>query len=116
VLDALRRYFDEGKPLQEPARLIDATLHVDPDGTPVLLVIYEHPYWPERTGLRRRLDRAPDVGQGSTPEEALAHEIAYCEISEALGRIYDLLVEDENGVWWWGDGYPDITEHPDLRK
>ena len=116
VLEALRRHFAEGKPLLEPARLITASLEVDPDGTPVLLAIYEHPYWPERTGLRRRLDHAYGLGHGSSPEEALAEEIAFYEISEPLGRQYDLLVEDENGVWWWGDGYPPITDHPDLQR
>src|ERR1700722_5728289 len=36
-------------------------------------------------------------------------------ISEPLGRQYDLLVEDADGVWWWGDGYPGLGEHPDSN-
>ena len=36
------------------------------------------------------------------------------EISEPLGRTYHLLVEDEAGVHWWGDGYRDLSEHPDF--
>ena len=46
--------------------------------------------------------------------EWLAAWIAVFEISEPLGRRYDLLVEDENGVSWWGDGYRDLSEHPDF--
>ncbi len=29
--------------------------------------------------------------------------------------MYDLLVEDENGVHWWGDSYRDLSEHPDFN-
>ena len=50
-----------------------------------------------------------------TPEESLAEEIALYEISEPIGRYYDLLIEDGEGVWWWGDGYPDLSEHPDFN-
>src|SRR5580698_8384858 len=109
VVDALRSYFGAGRPLMEPVRLIEASLETDTDGTPLLLVIYHHSYWPERTGLRLRLDPhlRPLTDTERTPEESLAADIAYMRISEPLGRQYDLLVEDADGVWWWGDGYPD---------
>ena len=53
VVAELRRYFAEGRSTLEPVRLIDARLEVDPDGVPMLLAIYEHAFWPERTGMRR---------------------------------------------------------------
>jgi hypothetical protein len=46
--------------------------------------------------------------------EWLAAWIATFEISEPLGRRHDLLVPDEDGVHWWGDGYRDLSEHPDV--
>ena len=100
----------------EPVRLIEASLGTDPDGVPVLLAIYEHAFWPERTGLRRRLDRWPVLlGESDGLDEWLAGWIAWCEMGEPLGRQHDLLVEDDDGVWWWGDGYPGITKHPDYE-
>jgi hypothetical protein len=54
----------------------------------VLRAIYEHPNWPERTGLRRRLDQIPtSAGEGETPEESKAHWIAVFEILNLLGAI-----------------------------
>jgi hypothetical protein len=117
VAEALRNYFSSGGPLMEPVRLVEVNLDTDSDGTPVLLAIYLHPFWPERTGLRLRLDRdrRPLGDTYDTPEESLAADIAYMRISEPLGRQYDLLVEDADGVWWWGDGYPELGEHPDFN-
>ena len=101
----------------ERVRLIDAALDTDPDGVPVLLVVYEHAFCPERTGLRRRLDRWPVLpGESDGLDEWLAEWIAWCEMGEPLGRQHDLLVEDDDGVRWWGDGYPGITEHPDYER
>jgi transcriptional regulator with XRE-family HTH domain len=118
VLAELRRYFAKGRPTLEPVRLIDASLDVDPDGVPVLLAIYEHAFWPERTGMRRRLDRTPVSGTPGDRSlaEWLVDDIAWLEMGEPLGRRHDLLVEDDNGVWWWGDGYPDMTQHPDYER
>jgi len=117
VARALRRYFSTGGYLLEPARLHDLRLEVDSDGVPVILAVYDHSGWSKRTGLRRRLDRIPFAEHGAdTPEGSLAAEIAKYEISEPLGRYYDLLVKDDADVWWWGDGYPDLSEHPDFRK
>ncbi len=64
------------------------------------------------------LDRPPLTGgrPGGLAEEAVAADIALFDISEPLGRMYDLLVEDGNGVWWWGDGYPGLMEHPDFKR
>jgi hypothetical protein len=30
-------------------------------------------------------------------------------IAEPLGSYWYLLVEDGDGVWWWGNGYPGET-------
>jgi hypothetical protein len=96
--------------------LVDVSLENDPDGVPVLRAVYEHPFCTERTGLRRRLNRIPFTEHGAnTPEGSLAAEIAKFEISEPLGRYYDLLVRDDFGVWWWGDGYLELSEHPDFQ-
>lgn len=35
-----------------------------------------------------------------------AGEIALYTISEPLEQYDDVLVEDADGMWWWGDGYP----------
>lgn len=117
VVAALRDHFDEGLWLLEAAVLIDAWPERDEDGTGVLRAVYQHPFWPERTGLRRRLDVAPPLAPDPEQNSAqwLASWIAVFEISEPLGRRYDLLVEDENGVHWWGDGYRDLSEHPDFE-
>src|SRR5271167_144634 len=106
VVEALISYFNQDNPyLLAPARLVDARNEVDPDGTPVLVAIYDHPQWPERTGLRRRLDRPPMAGNEDSPEAQIAAEIAIYEISEPLGSYHRSLDEDSSGVWWWGDGY-----------
>ena len=102
----------------EPVRLIDADLEVDSDGVPVLLAIYEHAFWPERTGMRRRLDMTPVSASPGEQDlaEWLACDIAWLEMGEPLGRLHDLLVEDDNGVRWWGNGYQDLTQHPDYDR
>jgi hypothetical protein len=116
VVAELRRYFAEGRPLMEPATLLDAWVESDDDGVAVLRAVYEHAYWPERTGLRRRLDRPPTLAHaGATSAERLACDIAYLEISEPLGRMHDLLTPDDQGVHWWGDGYRQLSEHPDFE-
>ena len=100
----------------EPAVLVDAWSERDPDGVPVLRAVYDHPWWPQRTGLRMRLDEPPFDWPGPDQDLAawLAGNIAD-EIVEPLGRMYDLLVPDEEGVHWWGDGYRHISEHPDFE-
>ena len=106
VADALVRYFDQGKWLLAQARLMSVSTEADPDGAPVLRAIYEHPNWLEGTGLRRRLDQIPtSAGEDETPEESKAFWIAVFEISEPLGSYHGQLVPDEDGVYWWGDGF-----------
>jgi hypothetical protein len=106
VADALVRFFDQGKSLLAQARLVGVSTETDVDGVPVLRAIYDHPYWPERTGLRRRLDQIPTSAEdGETPEESKAFWIAVFEISEPLGSYHAQLVPDNDGVYWWGDGY-----------
>jgi hypothetical protein len=114
VAESLRRYFVDGGHLMEPCTLVSVTHEVDPDGMPVLLAVYDHSFWPERTGLRRRLDGAPLVAlEGELPEFQKAADIAYTEMSEPLGRVHDILVE-QDGVWWWGDGYPELPPDPNA--
>jgi hypothetical protein len=102
VLEALRRHFSERRWLLEPAVLIDAGLEYEANGTSVLLAIYDHPYYERRIGLRHRLNDFPmSVGEGRSPAEAMAEDIAVFEISEPFGTWADRLVEDSSGVWWW---------------
>lgn len=115
VVAALRAQMRDPDQLLEPAVLVDAWSEQDPDGVHVLVAIYDHPYWPQRTGLRMRLDEPPFDWPRANQDLAawLAGNIAD-EIAEPLGRMYDLLVADENAVYWWGDGYRHISEHPDF--
>ena len=106
VAEALKQYFESGKPLLAHAELVSVNLEADPDGIAVLKAVYRHPQWPERTGLRRRLDQVPFSAQDEeSPEGSKAATIAIYEISEPLGSYRDRLVEDTDGVLWWGDGY-----------
>jgi hypothetical protein len=106
VLEALEKLFAEHFIWLSPVTLVEARLDADLDGTPVLLVIYDHASWPERTGLRRRLGLRPtSLSREMTPEESLAVEIAMSDIGEPLGTYHESLVPDSEGVWWWGDGY-----------
>lgn len=59
VVAALRARMRDSERLLEPAALVDAWSERDPDGVRVLRAIYDHPYWPQRTGLRLRLDEPP---------------------------------------------------------
>jgi hypothetical protein len=51
--------FSEGRWLLELARLLDSSLGIEPDGTPVLLAIYDHPHLDRSVGLRHRLNDFP---------------------------------------------------------
>jgi hypothetical protein len=104
VLVALRAYFEEGRPLLTPTRLVEARLTSDSDGMPVLVATSDRPDDERRIGLRRRLD------QPEWDPQALAEDIALYEISEPLGRYSEILVHDGHGVWWWGDGYPELSK------
>lgn len=115
VVDALRDRIRHPEQLLEPAVLVDAWSENDHDGVPVLRAIYDHPYWPQRTGLRLRLDEPPF--DSPRPGQELAAWVAgniADEIAEPLGRMYDLLIPDDAGIYWWGDGYRHISEHPDF--
>lgn len=114
VLIALRAHFDEGRWLLTPTRLVEAHLTSDTDGTPVLLATYDHPEEDRRIGLRRRLIRYPLPERPGWDPKALAQDIAVIEISEPLGRYSEILVDDGNGAWWWGDGYPELTNDPNA--
>ena len=97
----------------EPVTLVSAHLEVTEQGAGYLLAVYDHARWDRRTGLRRALNRVPAwVPPDMSPEEALAFEIAVSDMAEPLGNYWDLLVEDGDGVWWWGDGFPELTGPP----
>jgi hypothetical protein len=114
VLAALRTYFDQGRPLLTPTRLVEAHLTSDPDDTPVLEATSDRPDDERRIGLRRRLIRYTVPGQPGWDPEILAAEIAQYDISEPLGRYSEILVDDGTGVWWWGDGYPELGKDPNT--
>jgi hypothetical protein len=114
VLVALRAYFEDGRPLLTSTRLVEARLTSDSDGTPVLNAISDRPDNERRIGLRRRLIRYTVPDQPGWDAEALAEDIARYEISEPLGRYSEILVDDGNGVWWWGDGYPELSKNPNA--
>jgi hypothetical protein len=44
-----------------------------------------------------------------TLAESMAYDIAHYDMAEPLGSYWYLLVEYDNGVWWWGDGNPGET-------
>ncbi|RZS90320.1 hypothetical protein EV189_2105 [Motilibacter rhizosphaerae] len=75
------------------------------DGQPVLYVVYTHPWWDFRTGLRRRLvddGSLPRFDDGD-PAVDLARSIAVLDLAEPLGRTLLEMVPDSGGTWWWGD-------------
>ena len=102
--------------LSDPESLVEQNiLYVDgwverrPDGD-AIRVIYDRDGADRRFG--RRVIAAPDVyGQDPTSQGWAVAE----DIDEPLGRHWDLLVE-EQGVWWWGDGYPTLDEHPEMPR
>jgi hypothetical protein len=94
VLEALGTYLSEGRWLLEAAKLVDSWLEVEPDGTPVLVAIYDHPYYDRRIGLRHRLNDFPlSIPEGRSPAEGMPETIALYEISEPLGTWAERLVE-----------------------
>jgi len=106
ALSELKQLFEEGFIWLSPVTLIDASLVMDADGVAVLVLIYDDRRWEKRTGLRRRLDRRPtSLAPGQTAERSLAIDIAMSDLGEPLGTIYSRLVPDDEGVWWWGDGF-----------
>ena len=101
VLAALRSYFGSGR-LRVTVQLVAASLGVTSDGRPAIIVIYEHPLYDKRVGLRSRLDQVPtSIYEGMSAAESRAHDIAEYEIAEPLGTYYEALAEDDSGVWWW---------------
>lgn len=80
----------------------------------MIRVTYLHNYVDGRIlGNATLLDDGAYFINSATPQEG-AHDFLVDVVDDPLGRYFDLLVE-EDGVWWWGYGYPDIMTHPDLR-
>jgi len=120
VLRALWDRFDSGEPLHEDVVLLDAVVRSDGGGHHVLWAVYRHPYLEQTLGFRRVLDARPAAGEPAaqqTLEAWLADWIAF-EIAEPLGRRAELLVTDEQGIGWWGEGLlelPPLAALPPLR-
>ena len=105
VLNELQKLFEIRFHWLGSVTLISAGLEKDEGGVPVLVVIYDDTRWVKRVGLRRRLNRRPTaIFPDKSAEESTAIDIAMSDLSEPLGSIYEQLVPDEDGVWWWGDG------------
>jgi hypothetical protein len=86
-----------------------------------LRVVYRHPTHGGRLGARFVIEQRPEPV--SLAREARVAEVLRVQLQEItdalgqpLGRSVDLLVLDEAGVQWWGDGYPDLSRHPDLLR
>ena len=109
VADALRKLLtaDERGMLQN-VTLISAELERDADGVAFLRAVYDDSNHQRRIGVRRQLDgRGPLAHlQGMSQAESMAYYIAHGDMAEPLGTYWYLLVEDNNGVWWRGDGSP----------
>lgn len=87
--------------------LVSVELERDVDGVAFVRAVYDDSNHERRIGVRRQLDGRGPLAEspGLTPAESLARDIAEGDIGEPLGSYWDLLEEDSNGVWWWGDGY-----------
>lgn len=113
VVEALRALFNEDSSDNQIQNVIfiRADLERHADGVAFLRAIYDHADHERRIGVRRQLDgRGPLAEmQGVTLAESLAYDIAHYGMAEPLGSYWNLLVEDESGTWWWGDGYPGET-------
>jgi hypothetical protein len=112
VVDALRKLLaaDE-RGMLGTVTLISAELERDVDGLAFLRAVYDDSNHERRIGLRRRLDGMGPLAHmpGMSLAESMAYDIAHGDMAEPLGNYWYLLVEDGNGVWWWGDGYPGLT-------
>jgi hypothetical protein len=103
--------------LRQPEDLIQGDLRyvdgwVEEDGS-ALRVVYDREGWDRRLGYRFRVSEVPadDFETGRDDVSGTAYDIC-SNLDEPLGRFWDLLVQ-EDGVWWWGDGYPGLDQHPD---
>jgi hypothetical protein len=79
------------------------------NGGGAIRVVYDQVGEDRRLGYRSELKRGYRVDVGASLPEAV--DFVTDAIGDPLGRQGDLLVE-EQGVWWWGDGYPDWNSSP----
>ena len=108
-LAELQRVLAGGEPLvQGDVRYVEGWL--DDEGG--IRVVYDRDDGADRRFGRRAMqpDGSVEWQRGDGPESD-AFMLAE-DIDEPLGRHGDLLVE-EDGVWWWGDGYPTLDDHRD---
>jgi len=86
------------------------TVAVDRSTEPSLLIRYGNDFSP-RLGFRWVVTTPPTAGlpTGPSVEDAADHAaqwIVMFELGEPLGNQVHYLTEDEDGVLWWGHGYP----------
>ncbi len=109
----------KGRNMHADVVLVDTWVEREAPGKEYLCVVYDHPWWPERTGLRHVIEPPPANLSPHDLKDYLQDEVTAIvddSVGEPLGRFHDLLVPDGNGVHWWGDGYPGLDEHPDFHK
>jgi hypothetical protein len=112
VVDALRKLLTaDERGMLGNVTLISAELERDVDGLAFLRAVYDDSNHQRRIGVRRQLDGKGPLAHmpGMSLAESMAYDIAHGDMAEPLGTYWYLLVEDDNGVWWWGDGYPGLT-------
>jgi hypothetical protein len=83
---------------------------VERSAEPVVLIRYGNDYSPT-LGFRWVASGSPPVGlpTGPSVEDAADHAaqwIVMFELGEPLGNQVHYLTEGEDGVLWWGHGYP----------
>jgi len=81
---------------------------IKPSGDAIRLVYDQVGAHGRRIGYRHRLF---DDGR-RIPLAELAERIID-DIDDPLGPVWDILTE-QDGVWWWGDGFPGLDTHPEY--
>lgn len=89
-----------------PSAIVDSWLE---PGSEVIRIVYRR-WETDAPVIGYRCDVALQRDGHLIPSKEIASDVID-QISEPLGRQADLLVE-EQGVWWWGDGYPDVGDSP----
>ncbi|MFN8156940.1 MAG: hypothetical protein U0R68_05965 [Candidatus Nanopelagicales bacterium] len=91
-----------------PSAIVDSWLE---PGSEVIRIVYRR-WETDAPVIGYRCDVALQRDGYLIPSKEITSDVID-QISEPLGRQADLLVE-EQGVSWWGDGYPGLDQHPDT--